>query len=156
MQLEVELIPDHCPDNVRTIHGKSWPQIRELVIAKGYCEICNAKFLKSGKPKKFEAHEVWNFNDVTSTQSLTTIRCTCKLCHLVHHLCHTQKMGSKWFNLAVTHFCKVNQCSIETFKDYFEVKLKEWNERNKKIWHLDITLLSSLFPSITFIKGTTR
>jgi len=146
MQLNTELIPDHCPSNVRNIYPKLWPQIRSTIIQKAYCEICNTKTLKSGKPKKFEAHEVWEFKD--GIQSLVSIRCTCKLCHLVHHLCHTQQMGSKWFNLAIIHFCKVNNCNIEVFNNYFQNKLSEWNDRNKIQWQLDTESIKNVLQNL--------
>ena len=144
MKLQIELVPEHCENNLRTLMKKEWPAISKQVRSVNTCEICGAsQFLKNGKPRKFEAHEIWYYDDIKHIQSLIGIRSVCKICHMVHHLCHTQvKLGLKYFNLAIMHFCRINNLDLIHFENYFKHELEIWTIRGQNQWTTDISWIN--------------
>ncbi len=138
--LTIDLIPKTSFfNNVRSALSKNeWDKIRKQVYEKAYyvCEICG----DVGPQHPVEAHEVWEFNDKTSTQKLVRMIALCPNCHLVKH------MGFAIINdkqdVAFKHFSKVNKLKKDDAQQEIDKAFEVWDKRSKKNWKLDLTHLS--------------
>lgn len=137
-KLNFELVPDSVwGSNLRSILKPSmWDVVRRDAYARahGRCMIC----LRPAK--RLEAHERWDYNLQTHTQTLVDVVGICHDCHQVIHIGRTQLVGD--IDRAIDHFLKVNNC---TYPDYVKA-LKQANllhqERNKVgEWALDLSWL---------------
>lgn len=139
--LDFELIPTGAWNfNLRTeLPKKAWDILRQIAYQKAdyKCSICNCK------PKRLEAHEVWDFNKDTKVQKLVDIKALCHNCHSVVHINRTILIGQE--DRAIAHFKKVNKVDYSAF-----IKaLKQANEKNQELstideWSLDINYLKEI------------
>ena len=136
-KIKFEMIPEnmwYC--NLRHILSKSqWDIIRKDAYQKSNekCMICNRKV------KRLEAHELWNFNEITQTQSLTDVIALCSICHKTIHIGHASIIGK--LEECFKNYCKINKCSIEECLTDYKKAFDLWNERNKINWILDLEWL---------------
>jgi|GEM_PF-683481 len=90
--------------------------------AKYQCEIC------AFKTDDLDAHEEWDFDIESKTQTLKNIIALCSRCHGVKHMRNSERMG--YGENAKRHFLKVNKCSdLDFAKHYFEAQ-ELFDERN--------------------------
>ena len=127
LKLTIDLLPKGAWGNnlSKTLPKKDWDTIRHNVYKKaGYkCEICGYV------TTDLDAHEVWDFNLKTKTQTLKDIVALCSRCHGVKHFRNSDRLG--YGGSAKRHFLKVNNCSGMAFaKHYAETQLL-FEERNK-------------------------
>jgi hypothetical protein len=140
--LFVDLIPDSCWfTNVRScVSQRDWDRLRRMVYrrAKDRCEACGAG-RDPDVSKWLEAHERWEYHDVTQTQRLKRIVCLCSFCHEVTHFglaCVRERD-----ELALRHLMYVNRWSGRRAKRHIDDAFKVWEERCKRDWTLDLGLL---------------
>lgn len=113
-KLNFEMIPDGCwKYNLRTILNKrQWEYIRQdaYIRFQKKCAIC-------GKPLiKFEAHEVWDYDEKNGIIILKDVLCLCSACHKTIHIGHTAL--TNFYIQAQNHYMKVNDVSYaEMIKD---------------------------------------
>lgn len=84
-----------------------------------------------------EAHEVWDFNFDTWTQTLTDIIALCPLCHLSIHIGRAQRIGR--YEEAVEHIMRVNGWTRNHVEEHIEQVKMECDERSEFSWELDIS-----------------
>ena len=141
LPLNFELIPTGAWNfNLRTeLPKKAWDLLRQIAYQKSdyKCSICNCK------PKRLEAHEVWDFNKDTKVQKLVDIKALCHNCHSVVHINRTILIGQE--DRAISHFKKVNKVDYSAFIS----ALKDANEKNQELstideWSLDLNYLKEI------------
>ncbi len=137
-KLNFELVPDSCwYSNLRTLLKPSmWDVIRRKAYAEsgGKCVICGAK------PKRLEAHEQWEYDEINKIQRLNRVIALCHSCHQVIHIGYAQLNGKE--EIAAKHFMRVNKCSYVEYRRALG-KANEDHARRNKIdeWQLDIRWL---------------
>ena len=126
LKLTIDMLPKGAwgKNLSKTIPQKDWDVIRKAVYEKAdnKCSCC-------GKSGDLEAHEVWDFDISTGTQTLTDIVALCTACHGVKHIRHSQMIG--YGEHAKVHFLKVNNCSLNDFAEHFFDAQNLFDERNK-------------------------
>lgn len=148
LKLTIELVPSTVwYSSIYQIYRKAncldeWRRIkRELFEKEGQrCWICE----KEGG--RLEAHEFWEYDDENHIQRLAAIHHLCSMCHKIKHMgfwCHSDQ-GREQLATAdltkedlISHFCKVNECSTETFEEHEQKAFDVWEERSKHSWKQD-------------------
>ncbi len=129
LKLNFEMLPAGAWNfNLRTqLSKKAWDFIRKRAYdeANGKCKICERRV------KRLEAHEKWEFNEKTHTQTLKDVIAVCNSCHLVIHIGRTQLLGKE--DTAIIHFKKVNQTDFQRYIS----ELKRANEENIELSKID-------------------
>ena len=139
MKLTLDLIPKTCWfSNVRShVSKKQWDLIKSKVGSEAYylCQICG----QVGPKHPVEIHEIWHFNDKNLIQKLTGMIALCPLCHATKHFGLAQIQGK--LDLVFNHFMKINNFSQKKAQKEIEKSFKIWEERSKKQWILDLSIL---------------
>ena len=140
LKLTIDLLPKSAwgTNFSKTLPKKDWDMLRTVVYeqAGNKCACC-------GKDGKLEAHEIWDFNIPTKTQTLESIVALCPACHGVKHYRNSQRIG--YGKHAKAHFLKVNRCNLNCFiQHYFHAELL-FEKRNKvEKWLIKAPLLDKL------------
>lgn len=120
-----------------------WNKIKEELLKKEgpRCWVC-------GKEEtRLEAHEDWDYDDENHVQKLVAIHLLCDRCHKIKHIgywCYMETGRERLEKLGLTredlidHFCEINNCSLEEFKEYEFEALEKWEERSKFKWEQDL------------------
>ena len=142
MKLTIELIPStQFNNNVRSLVSRQeWHRIRKNVYRTygNKCAVC-------GAPGRLNAHEIWNFDEATSVQSLAGMICLCDLCHHVKHIGFAKILASQGklnFDSVVEHFMSVNCCGVQEFLEHEREAFRLYGERSTRQWKLDISNLA--------------
>lgn len=149
--LTIELVPSSCWfSNVRAVVSKTqWDILRNQVYSKAYnvCEICG----DIGPKHPVECHEIWHYDDKKLIQKLVGMIALCPDCHMVKHigLAQVQGRGDK----ALRHLMKVNKIKKQEAEKYTNKAFKVWEDRSKKTWKLDISILKEYGIDLKKIKG---
>ena len=127
LKLNIELLPKGAWGNdlSRTLSKKDWDILRNMCYERfnHKCSICGYK------TEKLDAHEVWDFNLKTKTQTLIDIIALCSECHGVKHFRNSQRLG--FGENAKRHFMYVNECTELEFDLCLSKAQIEFEERNK-------------------------
>lgn len=141
MKLRFEMIPEnmwYC--NLRHIlKQKEWDIIRKDAYKRfNYkCGCCNRKV------KRLEAHELWNYDESTETQTLIDVVALCKICHLTIHIGQAGLLGKT--NECFANYCKINNCTkMQCIEDYNNAFIL-WEKRNKISWKLNIDWIKKYY-----------
>ena len=137
LKLTIDLLPKGAWGNdfSRTLSQKDWDTIRNKCYQKANykCEICGYK------TNELDAHEVWDFDIKTKTQTLKNIIALCSRCHGVKHLRNSQRLG--FGENAKKHFMKVNKVGELEFASHLTKAQMIFDERNKIFrWHMKADL----------------
>lgn len=99
--------------------------MREACYARSnhHCAICGA----SGTD--LDAHEAWEFDVKTKTQTLKDIIALCSACHGVKHMRNSERIG--YGESAKAHFIKVNGCSAVALTGHYTEAKMLFEERNE-------------------------
>ena len=139
MKLNFEIVPTGAwNNNLRTVLSKrAWDFIRKDAYARANhkCSICGAPV------KRLEAHESWDFNKETATQTLVDVIAVCHKCHSVIHIGRTQLLGFE--DGAIAHFKKVNGCD-------YQVYIKALKEANEKA--IDLSTVDAWNLNLDYLK----
>jgi len=137
--LDIQLVPSSSwLNNVRHILTQSqWDIIKKSVYSEAWyvCQICGGV----GPNHPIENHEIWSYDDETLIQKLEGMIALCPNCHSVKHIGLAQLNGK--FDMCLQHFMKVNSISKKKALRYIKDCFKQWEERSKKNWTLDISYL---------------
>lgn len=153
--LFVDLVPQSCWfTNVRScIDAASWARLSRLTRerANHRCEICGSAARAASKVY-LEAHERWDYNADTSTQTLRRIVTLCTPCHLVTHWGYARVSGRE--ALARKHFQAVSGWNNDTIDQHIIQAFAVWQARSQRAWYLDLSMLS--MAGLTPIKPAKR
>ena len=150
MKLSIELVPSTSfYNNVRSnVSKKDWDIIRKksYKLADNKCEICGDNGKNQGYRHNVECHEIWEYDDITHTQTLTNFISLCPRCHKVKHIGLAFIQG--YSDLAINHLKKVNGLSDIEASRYIEKAFKEHKERSNYEWLLDISYIDEYLEKI--------
>lgn len=134
--LFVDLIPQSCWfTNVRSaVAPADWDRLRRHVYQRAgeRCEVCGA----SGR---LESHERWSYNLAGSAQTLRRLIALCSACHETTHMGLARVRGRA--HEALTHLMAVNRWGLAKANAHVETAFAVWEERNTKVWALDLSML---------------
>ena len=136
-KLTIELLPKGAWDNdlSKVLSKKDWDILRNKCYEKANhkCEICGYK------TDELDAHEVWEFDIKSKTQTLKNIIALCSKCHGVKHMRNSQRLG--FGENAKRHFMKVNNCSDFEFASHYAQAQMDFEERNEILrWKINADL----------------
>lgn len=127
LKLNIELLPKGAWGNdfSRTLAKKDWDILRKVCYDKANhkCTICGFE------TDDLDAHEVWDFDVETKTQTLRDIIAICSKCHGVKHIRNSQRLG--YGENAKRHFMEVNNCNELEFAKHLAKGQMDFEERNK-------------------------
>lgn len=136
--LTIELVPSTCwASNLRNLLPKAtWDRIRKSSYAKfnHRCGIC----LAIGR---LSCHEIWEYDDIHKIQKLVGFIALCDLCHYIKHIGFAGVQATKGvinFDDVIKHFMQVNDCSKEEFEKQKVIAFRQWEERSRYAWTLNL------------------
>ena len=137
-KLRIQLVPDSCwCSNLRSILTRQeWDIVRKEAYSRAghRCSVCDREV------SRLEAHEEWEYDDITHTQRLRDIVALCRSCHSCVHIGRTSLVGDidkaeKWYQ-------HVNHCTYQEYKRDLALATEEHLRRNQvDEWRLDISYL---------------
>lgn len=144
MKLTIELVPSTAWSQslYNLLPRNVWYDIKNKVFAKeGHrCYICG------DSTTTLQLHEFWSYDETTRIQKLVEFHHLCDQCHKIKHIgfwCHTADGEAKLKEEGLTrddlikHFCKVNECSADTFEQAEDEAFEIWNKRSQQMWNQD-------------------
>jgi len=138
-KLEIELVPKTCfYVNLRSELARvDWDRLRKLTYkANNYrCEVCGGK----GHKHPVECHEIWAYDDEHKLQVLIGLEALCPMCHKVKHIGKAQVDGV--MDVAIEHFCRVNDVGYAEAIDYIEDVFRIWRGRSLYDWRQDLSFI---------------
>jgi hypothetical protein len=139
IRLSVELVPKTCWfSNVRDHVTKGeWDKLRNASYerAGNICEICGGR----GEKHPVECHEIWEYDDDDSTQTLKGLISLCPVCHEAKHIGLAFLHGRG--EMAKKHLSKANNWADEKTEQYLKLVRAIWLERSKHEWKLNFDWL---------------
>lgn len=145
MKLTIELVPKSSwYTNVRSnVSQAEWDHIRHKCYdnADNVCEVCGDVGTNQGYRHKLEAHEIWAYDDVALTQTLTGIIGLCPHCHTTKHPGLAVINGK--LGIVVNQLMTVNNMTAKDAEEYLNESFAIWRERNKNNYTLDISFLDN-------------
>lgn len=145
MKLTIELVPKSSwYSNVRSNVSKAeWDRLRHKSYEKAnhVCEICGDVGTNQGYRHKLECHEIWNYDDVSLTQTLTGLVSLCPYCHTAKHPGLAQINGK--LGIVVKQLQKVNKITLEDAENLLIEAFVKYKKRSKNKYTLDITFLDN-------------
>ena len=143
LKLTIELVPRTAwYTNVRSnVSRQQWDHIRHKCYdqANHVCEVCGDVGTNQGVKHKVECHEIWMYDDVTHTQSLTGLIALCPNCHKVKHPGLAQVKGQ--LPVVVQQLMKVNGMTETDAVNYISEAFYVWKERSQFNWTCDTSYL---------------
>ncbi|MDD4840059.1 MAG: hypothetical protein PHE93_05290 [Clostridia bacterium] len=126
LKLTIDLLPRGAWGNdlSKTLPKKDWDKLREFCYKRFHnaCAVCGAKHVE------LDAHEVWNFDKQSKTQTLVDIIALCPKCHGVKHMRNTERIG--FGENAKRHFCEINKCDLITFANHYAEQQLRFDDLN--------------------------
>lgn len=137
LKLTIDLLPKGAWNNdfSKTLPKKEWDILGQKCYerANHKCQICGYV------TDELDAHEVWNFDIKTKTQTLVDIIALCSKCHGVKHFRNSKRLGYE--EDAKHHFVKVNACTELDFATHLVQEQLDFKERNKVYrWRINANL----------------
>lgn len=157
-RLTIELVPETAwYTNVRSnVSAADWNECKSFVRERSNdrCEVCGGR----GRRWPVECHEVWEYDEQTETiedyrgnkfpivteriQRLVGLIALCPACHEVKHIGRAEATGH--LERALTHLAKVNGWTLNLAAQYADGAFRQWRERSRYEWTLDISYLSEV------------
>lgn len=125
---------------------KIWDSIRQEHIEQNgkKCEVC-------GRIEGvFNLHEIWSYDDANHVQKLDGFILLCTWCHHVKHIGLAGILadeGKLNYEELVKHFCAVNSCSENDFKQHVEEAFSVWRKRSLYPWTQDFGKYEKYFKA---------
>jgi hypothetical protein len=139
--LFVDLVPSTCWfTNVRScVDEGQWDALRSMVYRRAHqrCEACGAS--RGSDRRRLEAHERWEYDEATYTQSLRRLIALCWSCHRATHFGFAQVTGAA--AEATAHLRAVNGWSAREADAHIDRAFALWDRRSVHEWQLDLSIL---------------
>lgn len=141
--LFVDLVPSTCWfTNVRScVDEGQWDALRSMVYRRAgdRCEACGA--LRGHDRQRLEAHERWEYDETTYTQTLRRLIALCWSCHRATHFGFAEVTGTS--AEAKAHLRAVNDWSSGEVDVHIDRAFALWDQRSKHEWRLDVGILTN-------------
>lgn len=148
--LYVDLIPDTCWfTNVRScVHQRDWERLRRMLIerAGGRCELCGRGEDRETR-RRLEAHERFDYDEATGTQTLRRLVLVCSDCHEVTHYGLAQVRGRD--REAFAHLRAVTGMTEAQAEAHIAQAFAIWDGRSARVWKLDLSPLTAAGMTVT-------
>ncbi|MDD4154598.1 MAG: hypothetical protein PHT30_04245 [Bacilli bacterium] len=137
LKLTIDLLPKGAWGNnlSKVLPKKDWDTLRQACYerANQRCAICGIRYAE------LNAHEVWDFNIRTKTQTLKAIIALCPACHGVKHMRNSERIG--YGESSKRHFLEINNCNEIAFAGHYAEAQILFEERNKvERWNIKADL----------------
>jgi hypothetical protein len=144
-RLSIELVPRTCwYSNVRSnVSAADWEKCKQFVRKRSgdRCEVCGGK----GPKWPVECHEIWDYDDDESRQTLMGLIALCPDCHEVKHIGRVSVTeGPPGIVRCLEHLGRVNGWDLETCEAYVKNEFHIHALRSLSEWELDVSWLSFL------------
>lgn len=148
--LFVDLVPSSCWfTNVRScISQADWERLRRMIIKRAgdRCEVCRVREDRDDE-RWLEAHERWDYDEANQVQVLKRIICLCTDCHRTTHYGFAMINGdSDW---VFDFLMDITKMDATAANKHIDEAFKLWEERSKKVWELDLSILTDCDVEIT-------
>ena len=139
MKLAIELVPKlaHFQNARAALKRAAWNRVKDATTERAghTCEIC-------GDAGRLEAHELWEWQELSATdgrQLLVRTLALCPWCHRAKHWGFTEGTGF----LAGTrrHIRRVNGWTDAELDEHIRASWREWARLSKMTWMMDISVL---------------
>ena len=141
--LFVDLVPSTCWfTNVRScVDEGQWDALRSMVYrrARHRCEACGAP--RGTDRQRLEAHERWQYDENTYTQTLRRLIALCWSCHRATHFGFAEVTGTS--AEATAHLRAVNGWSAGEAQVHIDRAFALWDKRSTHEWRLDLGILTN-------------
>lgn len=142
-RLRVELVPSTCWfSNLRSfLSAHRWRNLSREVAELGgdRCEVCRGR----GRRHAVECHEVWLYDDDMRVQTLLRLQALCPMCHAIKHFGRAIKQNGQ--ERALYWLAKVNGWDAATTDWYVDAVFRQWAQRSRVEWTLDVTVLGEVY-----------
>jgi hypothetical protein len=139
--LEIELVPKTAHRmNLRTcIPVSQWLRLRKKVFeqAENRCELC------SREGKRLQCHEVWEYDEASSTQTLKRLIALCFPCHEAKHFGFWSSRGQS--DAMRDYLGDVNGWTETQVDEHIEQAYEVCKRRSGIEWKLDVSFYSNLY-----------
>ncbi|WP_419901105.1 hypothetical protein [Kiloniella sp.] len=149
-RLDIDLIPSTSwgASLANILTESSWRKIREQVYRDHglRCELCGARRASKHAQRVsrracVEAHELWEYDEDNSTQTLKGFYCLCPDCHLMFHLGFANVNGiGRQYAMLLSHY---NGWSKEETIANLERVFDTHKSRSQQEWKLDVKYASN-------------
>jgi len=140
MKLSSELVPvGTWGANLRSLMPTvGWNRLRRWCYEKAgnKCEICGQDGFSQNRNYPVEAHEIWEYDDVSKTQTLVGVQALCPMCHCVKHYGRSLRVGAG--KKVREHIAEVNGWNREQVLDYETLVFHIHTLRSAYRWTVDI------------------
>ncbi|WP_217631331.1 hypothetical protein [Rhodococcus triatomae] len=109
-----------------------------ITRAEQRCEACGSGEDRAAR-RWLEAHERWNYDNASLTQSLRRLIVLCTPCHQATHFGLAQLRGHDVE--ALTHLSIVTRMNRDQANAHVSDAFRLWNQRSQYAWHLDLSIL---------------
>ena len=141
--LFVDLVPSTCWfTNVRScVDEGQWDALRSMVYRRAghRCEACGAP--RGTDRQRLEAHERWQYDESTYTQTLRRLIALCWSCHRATHFGFAEVTGTS--AEATAHLRAVNGWSPGEADAHIDRAFALWEKRSTHEWRLDLGILTN-------------
>ncbi|WP_116451505.1 DUF5710 domain-containing protein [Blastococcus litoris] len=139
----VHLVPATCWfTNVRScVDEGQWEALRSMVYRRAghRCETCGAP--RGRDRQRLEAHERWEYDEDTHTQTLRRLIALCWSCHRATHFGFAEVTGTS--AEAKAHLRAVNGWSVGQADAHIDQARALWERRSAHEWRLDLGILTN-------------
>ncbi len=141
--LFVDLVPSTCWfTNVRScVDEGQWDALRSMVYRRAHhrCEACGAP--RGSDRRRLEAHERWEYDAATYTQTLRRLIALCWSCHRATHFGFAEVTGTA--AEATAHLRAVNGWPAGEADAHIDRAFAIWEKRSTHEWRLDLGILTN-------------
>jgi hypothetical protein len=148
--LFVDLVPSSCWfTNVRScVDQRDWERLRRMIIGRAgdRCEACSRPEDRTIR-RWLEAHERWEYQEITGVQALRRLICLCSDCHRATHYGLATLKGIA--GEALAHLCTVTGMTGRQAVAHVDAAFAIWHSRCRRTWTLDLTMLTGAGITLT-------
>jgi hypothetical protein len=139
VKLSIELVPKpaHFQNARAALRRAAWNRVKDATTERAghTCEIC-------GDDSRLEAHELWDWQELSETdgcQLLVRTLALCPWCHRAKHWGFTE--GTEFIAGTRRHILRVNGWSDAELDEHVRATWREWARLSKLVWAMDISVL---------------
>lgn len=155
-KLKISLKPSAFHYNTvrRNLSQTLWKKIRLHVLEElNYtCSICGY-IPPVEEVKRLHVHEIEEYVEDELLCILKGLDLTCEKCHAFHHIGRTfSVLNKEQINNLILHFIRVNNCSVDDFKDYYKAFISKHRKAALKAMEERITKEKSILEDIVLYR----